>query len=424
MKAIANFLKFRRYCTHEKVQRKILPIVDSKECIPEPELDVEFFCNPANRDQIFENIKRRKSCGDIDKVLYLCQKPELKHLLLNELSRIPNLTHPATLNIGNHPEISKLCGSPPEFDFQPTEFEKLAVKMRLLRMDALGPVSGHRSYIFLGDLADLEQALIHYTIEKLTTQGFKIVSVPDILPTKVIERCGLIVDGDRTLVYQLAPHYGDEFSLSGTAEMALAYQLMNSTLEHDELPLKMAAVSRCYRAEASSLADERGIYRVHQFTKVEMFVCSEQDKSDEIFAYIQNIQENLFTSLGLHFKVLNMPPCELGAPAFRKTDMEGWLPGRNIFGELSSCSNCTDFQSRRLNIKYKTKDGNSVYVHTLNGTACAVPRMLIAICETHQLKNGTIAIPNNLQPFMNGKTVIRQQAVPDMRTYKYKPKVM
>ncbi|XP_033232252.1 serine--tRNA ligase, mitochondrial isoform X2 [Belonocnema kinseyi] len=389
MKAIANFLKFRRYCTHEKVQRKILPIVDSKECIPEPELDVEFFCNPANRDQIFENIKRRKSCGDIDKVLYLCQKPELKHLLLNELSRIPNLTHPATLNIGNHPEISKLCGSPPEFDFQPTEFEKLAVKMRLLRMDALGPVSGHRSYIFLGDLADLEQALIHYTIEKLTTQGFKIVSVPDILPTKVIERCGLIVDGDRTLVYQLAPHYGDEFSLSGTAEMALAYQLMNSTLEHDELPLKMAAVSRCYRAEASSLADERGIY-----------------------------------SLGLHFKVLNMPPCELGAPAFRKTDMEGWLPGRNIFGELSSCSNCTDFQSRRLNIKYKTKDGNSVYVHTLNGTACAVPRMLIAICETHQLKNGTIAIPNNLQPFMNGKTVIRQQAVPDMRTYKYKPKVM
>lgn len=177
------------------------------------------------------------------------------------MSRIPNLTHPAILKLGNHPEISKLCGSPPEFDFQPTEFEKLAVKMRLLRMDALGPVAGHRSYIFLGDLADLEQALIHYTIEKLKTQGFKIVSVPDILPTKVIERCGLIVDGDRTLVYQLEPHYGDEFSLSGTAEMALAYKLMNSTLEHDELPLKMAAVSRCYRAEASSLAEERGIYR-------------------------------------------------------------------------------------------------------------------------------------------------------------------
>lgn len=113
----------------------------------------------------------------------------------------------------------------------------------------------------------------------------------------------------------------------------------------------------------------------------------------------------------------NASPC-------RKTDMEGWLPGRSIFGELSSCSNCTDFQSRRLNIQYTTKDGKSVYVHTLNGTACAVPRMLIAICETHQLKNGTIAIPDKLQSFMNGKTVIRQQAVPDMRTYKYKPKVM
>ena len=246
-----------------QIQRKILPIVDSRQCIPEPDLDVEFFCNSANRDQIFQNIKRRKSNGDIDKVLDLCQKPdpESKHLLSQELSRIPNLTHPAILELDDDPKILKICGNPPEFDFRPTEFEKLAVKMRLLRTESLGPVSGQRSYIFLGDLADLEQALIYYTIEKLKTRGFKVVSVPDILPTKVIERCGLIVDGDRTLIYQLDSDYGDEFSLSGTAEMALAYKLMNSTLEHDELPLKMAAVSRCYRAEGSSLAEERGIYR-------------------------------------------------------------------------------------------------------------------------------------------------------------------
>ena len=246
---------------HLQVQKKILPIVNSEQCIPEPNLDYDFLYNPANCNQIFNNIKKRKSNGYMNKIVDFPQKDNFKLLPSKELCRIPNLTHPDIFDYGEKPHVVKSCGNPRKFDFLPSKFEELAVKMRLLRMEALGPVSGPKSYIFLGDLAELEQALIYYTIEKLREHGYSLVSVPDVLPTKIIERCGLINDGNRTLVYQLDPHYGNGFSLSGTSEMALAYKLMNTTLTLNELPLKLTAVSRCFRAEASSLAEERGIYR-------------------------------------------------------------------------------------------------------------------------------------------------------------------
>lgn len=424
-KGILNFVKFRRYCTHQGVQGKILQndgLIDNRTCIPEPDHNVDFLCNPANRDAIFENIKKRRSKGDIDRVLELKDKPGSEHLLSHELSRIPNCTHPDVLKLDKEPNILKVSGEVPKFNFTPVEFENFAVKMKLLKTDGLGPVSGQKSYVFLGDLAELEDALVNYSLVKLRKHGFNLVTVPDILPTKVIERCGLIVDGNRTLVYELDSCYGDDYSLSGTAEMSLAFKMMNTTLDVDKLPLKLAAVSRCYRAESSSLAQERGIYRVHYFTKVEMFICSEHNNSEEVFDNLRAIQEDLFSDLGLHYKVLDMPPHELGAPAYRKIDIEGWMAARQLFGELSSCSNCTDFQSRRLNIKYKTQDERLHYVHTLNGTACALPRMLIALCETNQLRNGTIAIPEKLQPFMKGKSVIYKQPIPNMKLNKHKQK--
>ncbi|KAH0555239.1 hypothetical protein KQX54_016323 [Cotesia glomerata] len=153
-----------------------------------------------------------------------------------------------------------------------------------------------------------------------------------------------------------------------------------------------------------------------------MFACTSEDKSSKFLEELLEIQENIFQDLGLGFKIIDMPSHELGAPAYRKIDIEGWLPGKNAYGELSSCSNCTDFQSRRLNIKYKDNNNNNEakYVHTLNGTACAVPRTLIAICETHQLNNGNIEVPEVLVPFMNGKKIIETQNVGEMRTYKFK----
>ncbi|XP_078036274.1 seryl-tRNA synthetase, mitochondrial [Augochlora pura] len=418
-----RFVKNQRFYTHFLTQKRcIQDYTCLMQCIPEPEYNINYLCNPANRDAIFNNIRARKGVGDIDKVLELSQKPELKQSFLNELSKIPNQTDPVILSYGDKPKVLREHGHKPEFDFEPKEFVELATKLNLLKCQFLGPLIGQKGYLFIGDLSELEEALIHYTIKQLMKNGFKLVSVPDIIPTNIIERCGLLSDGGRTLVYNLIPCYGDNYSLSGTAEMSLAYNVMNATFSAEELPLKLAAVSRCFRAETSGLSEEKGIYRVHQFTKVEMFVCSTQEKSMDQFQELQKIQENLFSSLNLHFQVIDMPPHDLGSPAYRKVDIEGWMPGKKIYGELSSCSNCTDYQSRRLNIKYKTQNGECVHVHTLNGTACAIPRMLIALCETNQTKHSRIMVPEILLPYMKEKALIRKQPIPNIKIYKYKHK--
>ncbi|XP_032674636.1 serine--tRNA ligase, mitochondrial isoform X2 [Odontomachus brunneus] len=304
-------------------------VASTKLHIPEPEYNTEFLCDPANRNIILNNIKKRKSIGDIDKVLELSGKPEKIKLLSEELSRIPNCTHSAILEYGDRPELLKECGKKPEFDFEPQEFSQLVNNLKLLRT-GLGPIAGQKAYMLLGDLAQLEEALVHYTVRKLLRNGFELLSVPDIIPTELIKRCGFITEGTRTLVYNMDPYYGDNYSLSGTAEMALAGRMMNTMLSYDELPVKLAAVSRCYRAETSTSLDQRGIYRVHQFTKVEMFVCCEPRQSEEVFHDLQNMQEELFSSLGLHFRIMDMPPTDLGAPAYRKMSVSGsqiWRPG-------------------------------------------------------------------------------------------------
>ncbi|XP_066586021.1 serine--tRNA ligase, mitochondrial [Prorops nasuta] len=417
-KSFKTILQLRRFCCKPMYENITTDHVKLNFSVPPPEFDINFLCNPKNRELIFNNIQKRKGVGDIDKVLKLSKNPDCQEELLIQLSKIPNLTDPSVLNYGETSKILREHGSKPQFEFKPKSFIALAEKLNQIKMTELSPLSGSRSYIFLGEIAELEEALIHYTINQLLKYQFKLVSVPDIIPTIVIERCGLINDGERSLVYNLDQCREVNYSLSGTAEMSLAAKLMNSQFDFNQLPVKLTAVSRCYRAEISSLKEEAGIYRVHQFTKVEMFICSNQVDSEKVFQEIQNIQEDLFTSLGLNFNVVDMPPHDLGAPAYRKIDMEGWMPGRFMYGELSSCSNCTDYQSRRLNIKYNSETGNLLHVHTLNGTACAVPRMLIAICETYQTKDGNIKIPQKLIPYMNGKTIIAKQNIPVMKIYK------
>lgn len=419
-KQFGQFFKYSQFSTRILLKKQSTQYnVDSMLHIPEPEYDVDYICNPSNRDIIYNNILARKTTGNIDKVLEFSKKPELRKLFLNELNKIPNQIDPIVLSYGTEPKILKECGHKPEFDFESQEFSTIVTKLKAFKSNILKPLIGQRGYLFLGDLAELEEALIYYTIKKLMKYNFKLVSVPDIVPTEIIERCGLILDNKKNLVYNLSPFYGD-YSLSGTAEMSLAHKVMNTTFDSEDLPLKMAAVSRCFRAEISNLHEEKGLYRVHQFTKVEMFVCSKHEESANQFQELQNIQENLFSSLNLHFRIIDMPSHELGSPAYRKIDIEGWMPGRKMYGELSSCSNCTDYQSRRLGIKYKTKNGEILYVHTLNGTACAIPRMLIALCESYQTKHGRITVPNILAPYMTEKTLIRKQKIADTKLHKFK----
>lgn len=227
--------------------------------LPKPEYDLKFLCNPSNRDLIASNIKRRKSLGNIDKILNLSTHSEE---FLEELKKIPNLTHPEVLKYeGDEPVLLKVIGKKPTFNHNIFDLSQLGKNTRLLKTDLLGPVAGPKSYYLLGDLAELEQALIKYTLEKLIQHKFQIISVPDILPTEVVERCGLINELDRNLVFELEHNYESQLCLSGTAEMALAYKLANHELSYLDLPLRLAAVSRCFRAEISKLHKERGIYR-------------------------------------------------------------------------------------------------------------------------------------------------------------------
>lgn len=426
MNVFSTFADAAQKCSSDgDFQRKCVPSNDVRMQLPDPEYDIAFLRNPANRDMLAKNAERRKVKVDMNKIVELCRQPaESRVSSLSELGRMPNLTDPRVLN-NEEPSVLKTCGICPKYNFKPKEFSELAKQLKILRTEDLGSVMGEKSYVFIGELAELEEALVRYTIQRLLARNFRLTSVPDIIPTELIERCGLAVSGRRTLVYTLEPYYGGDLSLSGTAEMALAGKLMNLEIICEELPLKLCAVSRCYRAEISRLQQERSIYRVHQFTKVEMFLCCHPSESIKFFDELLAIQEELFSDLGLHLKMIDMPPHELGSPAYRKVDAEGWMPGREQFGELSSCSNCTDYQSRRLNIKCKDRkrDGKAVHVHTLNGTACALPRILIALCETHQTEEGHIQIPQPLVPYMRGKSLIGTQRIGDMRSYKYKPKL-
>ena len=175
----------------------------------------------------------------------------------------------------------------------------------------------------------------------------------------------------------------------------------NQILEGPNTPLKLGGISHCFRVETTHGGEmNRGLYRVHQFSKAEMFIVCSPEESDGLLEGLRDIEEHIFDSLGLHFRVLDMPSQDLGAPAYRKYDMEAWLPGMGRWGEVSSCSNCTDYQSRRLGIRVRPKGEGVVYAHTLNGTALAVPRAIIAILETHQQEDGSVVVPEILHPYL------------------------
>lgn len=401
------------------------------------ELNYNYLCSSDNFQEIQNNIAIRKGIGNISLIHDLATKlkalpPEdasysaIQTQLQEECFHIPNRTHAAVVSYGEEAKLVKKIGSEKMFDTPPLDFDDISKKLNLVRTSQLGTVAGHRSYYLLGELADLEQALIKYTLRFLYRKGFKLVSVPDILPRSTIEDCGMNTRGERSQVYELLAPKIKDTCLSGTSEMALAGLFKNRILKKEELPMKVASVSRCYRAETSTVSEEKGLFRVHEFTKVEMFALCEPSESDQLLEEFRGIEEEHFSSLGLHLRTMDMPPHELGAPAYRKYDIEAWMPARSIFGEVSSCSNCTDYQSRRLGIKYSLKsEGELDFVHTLNGTACAIPRMLIALIETHQNPSkGFVEIPLPLREFMQGKShIARQKRIPEVRLVKNKEKM-
>jgi len=253
----------------------------------------------------------------------------------------------------------------------------------------------------------MELALVQYAFQHCLRKGFQPVMTPDVVRTYVAAACGYRPRGEASQVYHIKD---TDKCLVGTAEIPLAGMYVDTILTAKQLPVNLVAFGHAFRHEVGHRGQEtRGLYRVHQFSKVEMFSFTIPEESEAQLERMLESQVEFFTSLGLHFRVLNMPANDLGASAAKKYDIEAWMPSRDDFGEVSSASNCLDYQSRRLNIRHRLLPTEpTTFVHTVNGTACAIPRVILALLECNQQKDGSILIPPVLQPFMGGLTHITQ----------------
>ncbi|XP_034023765.1 serine--tRNA ligase, mitochondrial isoform X2 [Thalassophryne amazonica] len=332
------------------------------------------------------------------------KETELEEEHYSRALRLPNTTHP-DVPVGDETQarVLELVGHKPEFDFKPKSHVELGETLGLIRQRHLSHVSGQRSYYLRGAGAKLQTALQNFALDILQQQGFIPMVVPDMLKGAVFEGCGMQPNAHQSQVYSLDQVRFPDLSLAGTGEVGIAGYFMDHAVNWKDLPVRTACSSTCYRAETATGREPWGIFRVHHFNKVEMFgVTADEtgEESSQLLEEFVSLQKEIFSALELHYRVLDMPTQELGLPAYRKYDIEAWMPGRNSYGEISSASNCTDYQSRRLNILYEQEDGCLQYAHTVNATACAVPRTIIAILETHQTKEGTVRVPRALQPYL------------------------
>jgi seryl-tRNA synthetase len=334
---------------------------------------------------------------------------DIEARLLEEARKIPNMAHPkAPLGKEDKDNLEvKRVGEPTKFSFTPKDHVQLGQELDIIDFDAATRVSGTKFYYLKNQAVILELALVRYALDILMKKGFTLFTTPDVAKTEILEGIGFNPRGPESNVYTVE---GEGACLIGTAEITLGGYYAGSVLDRKELPLLLAGVSHCFRREAGAAGQfSKGLYRVHQFTKVEMFAYCLPEDSDKIHEKLREIEEEIFSGLGVPFRVVDTCTGDLGAPAYRKWDLEAWMPGRNggEWGEVTSTSNCTDFQARRLNIKYKDEDGKNKYVHMLNGTAMACSRGMIAVIENFQAEDGTIRIPPALVPYC-GFDVIRK----------------
>jgi len=323
---------------------------------------------------------------------------------------IPNLSHPAAplgADDQSNLEIRRGRSPQPKFDFKPLDHVELGEKLSLMDFEGGAKVAGHGFYFLKNDAVLLELALQRYAIELLIAEGFTPTITPDLARNEILQGTGYIPRGPETQIYSIAD---SDLSLVATAEITLGGLLADTILEAEQLPIKVCGISHCYRTEAGAHGRAtRGLYRVHQFTKVEMFAFTEPAASDAMLDYFCELECRLFDGLGIPYRVVDTATGDLGGPAYRKFDLEAWMPGRGEsgeFGEVTSTSNCTDYQARRLGIRFRQKgEKGTTFVHTLNGTAIAISRAIIAILENYQQADGSVLVPQALQAFMGKKRI-------------------
>ena len=326
---------------------------------------------------------------------------------LNELLyRIPN---PACEDVKVSPdekdnEILRVVGEKPVFNFKPRDHMELGILLDIIDTERAAKVSGARFYYLKGDGVLLEMALQQYALSVATKQGFRPVIVPHLISAKSMRAMGYLEHGGHDEIYYLPK---DNLYLIGTSEQAIGPMHMDEIIPAHQLPLRYIGISPSYRRESGTYGkDTKGILRVHQFNKVEMFSFSTPEQSDTEHELILAIEEELMQGLKLPYHLIKMVTGDLGLPAARKYDIEAWIPSQETYRETHSTSTCTDFQARRLNTRFRKEGEKPEFVHTINGTAFS-GRPIIAILENFQEADGSVRIPDILVPFMGGKTHLR-----------------
>jgi seryl-tRNA synthetase len=320
---------------------------------------------------------------------------ELDRLLL----RIPNLPHesvPDGADDEDNVQVKEV-GAPPEFPFEPKDHLDLGGPLELLDIERAARTSGSRFVYLTGPGVWLELALVRFTLELLAGKGFTPVIPPVLVREEAMYGTGFLPT-DESQIYATRD---DDLYLVGTSEVPLASFHQDEILDAEQLPTRYAGFSTCFRREAGTHGkDTRGMFRVHQFDKVEMFSFCDAERSWDEHEFLISIEEEIVRALGIPYRLMNVCTGELGASAAKKIDLEAWFPGQGRYRELTSCSNCTDYQARRLGVRTRVAEGDNRPVHTLNGTACAVGRTIIAVLENHQRGDGSVELPEVLHPYL------------------------
>jgi len=335
------------------------------------------------------------------------QTTELENKVTGALMGLPNIMHesvPFGKDENDNLEVKK-WGELPEFGFQPKDHIDLATGLGLIDIESAAKVAGARFYYLRGDLVKLNYALIRFALDFIETKGYELTQPPYLLRREAVGGAVALSDFE-DVIYKIE---GEDLYLLATSEHALLAQHMGEILDGKSLPLRYAGVSPCFRKEAGAHGrDTKGIFRTHQFEKVEQFVFCKPDQSwDEHEKLIANAEEFVQT-LKIPYRIVNVCTGDLGAVAAKKYDLEAWLPGQGKYREVISCSNCTAYQAVRSKIRFRDRpDEPTNWVHTLNSTLTATERSLVAIIENYQEKDGSIRIPDTLQSYMQGATKIK-----------------
>lgn len=295
----------------------------------------------------------------------------------------------------------QIFGDIPTFDFEPKDHLQLMNDLDLIDFESGAKVAASKFYFLKNEAVILDMALTRYAFDMAIKKGYTPLITPDVAREDVLEGIGFNPRGAESQIYNID---GTDLSLIATSEITVGGMLKDTILDASELPKKYVALSHCFRREAGGAGQEsKGLYRVHQFSKVELFQFTHPDDSHAAHEDIRALEEEIFTSLGICFRTIDICTGDLGAPAYKKYDLEAWMPGKGEngdFGEITSTSNCLDFQSRRLKIRFKNPEtGKNDFVHTLNGTAMALSRGPVTIIEQFQQADGSVIIPEALRPY-------------------------